>query len=481
VEAGGRHHTRRDSRAMAGEGAGAPVELVRSRRRGFGGTSGHWQPDTGLRLRRLDAADLVARPGRDDVGWPIGAEELERWYVHAFEAFGFSADVEPALWFGPGDPTPLAAPGGPELAMFRIAEHDVYTRRYAEVSASPRIRVALESAVTGIHTSADDARLVERLTVTTRAGRAFGVRARQVVLATGGIDNPRLLLASPGSTGAGVGNEHDNVGRWFQDHLAVDSGVLVPRPGVDLHAELFAIQRDTPRSRFQTMLWLGDRTLAEHELLNAVAWIVPVPPAYITPGVGALRRLRAGRHTAPRGPIAEPLGEMTRDAGSVGRYVADRLTGRAAAPPRLSLRYFTEQRPDRGSRVMLSDRLDPYGIPRAKVDWHVAAEDLTLIRRHQDLLAAGLEARGVATIEDRYDAATHRSPVMPMYHHMSTTRMHPDPRQGVVDPDCRVHSTHNLHVAGSSVFPTGSYVNPTLTILALAHRLARQLRGQLGR
>ena len=56
---------------------------------------------------------------------------------------------------------------------------------------------------------------------------------------------------------------------------------------------------------------------------------------------------------------------------------------------------------------------------------------------------------------------------------MGTTRMHPDPRHGVVDENCRVHGTENfLHVAGSSVFPTGGWAPPTLTIVALAIRLA---------
>jgi choline dehydrogenase-like flavoprotein len=61
---------------------------------------------------------------------------------------------------------------------------------------------------------------------------------------------------------------------------------------------------------------------------------------------------------------------------------------------------------------------------------------------------------------------------------MGTTRMHADPRQGVVDADCRVHGVGNLFVAGSSVFPTGGSANPTLTIIALALRLADHLQAE---
>jgi choline dehydrogenase-like flavoprotein len=59
---------------------------------------------------------------------------------------------------------------------------------------------------------------------------------------------------------------------------------------------------------------------------------------------------------------------------------------------------------------------------------------------------------------------------------MGTTRMSSDPTRGVVDADCRVHGYANLYIAGSSVFPTSGWANPTLTIIALAHRLAAHLR-----
>jgi choline dehydrogenase-like flavoprotein len=65
----------------------------------------------------------------------------------------------------------------------------------------------------------------------------------------------------------------------------------------------------------------------------------------------------------------------------------------------------------------------------------------------------------------------------PHYHHMGTTRMDEDPKRGVVDANCRLHELPNLFVAGSSVFPTVGNVNPTLTIIALAFRLADHLKG----
>ncbi len=60
-------------------------------------------------------------------------------------------------------------------------------------------------------------------------------------------------------------------------------------------------------------------------------------------------------------------------------------------------------------------------------------------------------------------------------HHIGTTRMHVDPKNGVVNEHCRVHGLKNLYVAGSSVFPTSGLANPTLTITALALKLSDYL------
>ncbi len=65
------------------------------------------------------------------------------------------------------------------------------------------------------------------------------------------------------------------------------------------------------------------------------------------------------------------------------------------------------------------------------------------------------------------------------YHFIGATRMSPDPRDGVVNANCKVHGVDNLYVAGCSVFPTGGHANPTLTIVALAIRLADHLRSRL--
>ena len=101
---------------------------MRSRRRAFGGTSSHWEPDTGLRMRPFDPIDFTARAARSDASWPFGRDELDRYYRRVHEGFGIPEDYDRDRWPVDGS-TNLAWRGGPELAMFRFAEHDVFVNQ----------------------------------------------------------------------------------------------------------------------------------------------------------------------------------------------------------------------------------------------------------------------------------------------------------------------------------------------------------------
>jgi choline dehydrogenase-like flavoprotein len=88
-----------------------------------------------------------------------------------------------------------------------------------------------------------------------------------------------------------------------------------------------------------------------------------------------------------------------------------------------------------------------------------------------------LAARGAGQLDSQLDSLSEQWPVaQDSAHHMGTTRMHLDPRQGVTDPHGRVHEVQNLFVSGSSLLPTSGYANPTLTIIGLAIHLADHLK-----
>nr|WP_283251035.1 GMC family oxidoreductase [Rhabdothermincola salaria] len=136
-----------------------------------------------------------------------------------------------------------------------------------------------------------------------------------------------------------------------------------------------------------------------------------------------------------------------------------------------------EQAPNPHSRVVLTGERDRLGCRRVELRWTLSPLDRSSAVRAHELYRAGLAASGVS-FTSRLGGVDDHWPerLRGARHHMGTTRMHTDPRRGVVDADGRVHGVANLYVAGSSVFPTGGAANPTFTIVALALRLAAHLR-----
>ena len=139
--------------------------------------------------------------------------------------------------------------------------------------------------------------------------------------------------------------------------------------------------------------------------------------------------------------------------------------------------HLVEQLPDPENRLTLAPEVDPLGRRKVKLDCRLREPDLAGFRRLVEIFGPEFRRAGLG----RFEAfpPTNYTP-SGSGHHCGTTRMDPDPRRGVVDIHGRVHGVSNLFVTGSSVFPTASYANPTLTIVALAIRLADQIRADPG-
>lgn len=161
------------------------------------------------------------------------------------------------------------------------------------------------------------------------------------------------------------------------------------------------------------------------------------------------------------------------DVGSVVGALEDSAFGVYALYVR------AEQAPNPLSRVTLAAERDALGVPRARLEWRLEELDQRSVERTVALFGETLGRTGIGRVFSR--PATDRrflDRVGGGYHHMGTTRMGVDTRSSVVDRQCRVHGVDNLYVAGSSVFATSGYANPTLTIVALAPRLADHLAGK---
>ena len=323
----------------------------------------------------------------------------------------------------------------------------------------------------------------------------------------GGLETPRLLLAIRDVAPQGVGNAHDLVGRYYMCHIAGNVGRLQlngPPAGVRHGYEV------TPEGIYcRRRLAIAPREQRRHGLANCVARLHfpritdPQHGNGVLSGLFLARRLISyeyGRRLHDgvepslrlyaqhwRNVVCDPLDT----ASFLAHWAVKRTLAQRKFPSvilrnrtnRFSLEMHGEQVPRATSRVTLAETRDALGMPRLRVDWRYGAEDIASVRGTLDLIAGELLRTGAGRLED--DPATLEEDLVRFGayggHHIGTTRMGQDPRTSVVDADCRVHSVHNLFVAGSSVFPTSSQANPTLTLVALALRLGRHLSTRLAR
>jgi len=334
--------------------------------------------------------------------------------------------------------------------------------------------------VVDLGTGQDPSR-VDRVEVRREDGSRWFVRPRLVVLAAGGIENPRLLLLSRSVHRGGLGNDRDVVGRFFAERLSARTGHLVPASAeLAASAGLYEVHPASPGVLVQGALRVRDDVQRERQLLNCAFFLLPRNRSLTTEAVRSTATLAKARR---RRPFPEGMRGHVRNivtgVGDLGAFALDRVRRPDATRRILALRAQAEQAPNPSSRVTLGSRLDPLGRPVARVDWRPAKSDRDSIRSSQELVDEALRKAGLGHLEQLLGDEDPPAFFEGNFHHLGTTRMHRDPAQGVVDADSRVHGVQNLYVAGSSVFPTYGCSNPTLTVVALALRLADHLKTQL--
>jgi choline dehydrogenase-like flavoprotein len=418
--------------------------LHTSRLRFFGGTSNHW---AGF-CRPLDAEDF----GQEG-GWPLTLDTLRPHYTAAAKLAGVADFIEQPA---DGRGTARFADASVRTLFFHHSAPVRFGERYGPALAqAAQVQVVLGATVTALQ--ADPSGRVEAAQVATRAGRRFEVRAGRFVLACGGIENARLLLLSDARHPGGLGNGSGHVGRHFMDHLMVlpAAQLLVPQTAAAM-APYSGIVRphDPPRDAWERRQ--GHRR-------SAVLALAP-----------ALRR-RLGLNNLAW--YVFPLAQMQHQPDTLMQSlggVLTRVDGRAWQG--FDLVASAEARPHPGSRVTLANERDALGCRRVRLDWRLHDADITSIARatEQLALALGRSGRGRVRVE-RLQGSDYPF-IVPQSHHAGTTRMSAAAADGVVNADCRLHEAINVHVCGSSVFPAIGFANPTLTIIALALRLAGHLQ-----
>lgn len=430
-----------------------------SRRRQLGGSGHIW----GGKCVALDPADFAARDWVPGSGWPVSRKTIQPYYDRA-------CDLLEIPHFGPGETSP-DWPGRPILEVGRARRFFSAPRSFTKLTGQvdpkgfDRWRTApAEAANVTIYLNvnvselklASDQKTIQRLDLACLNGRRHTAKGRTYVLAVGGIENARLLLASNSVDKRGVGNRADLVGRYFQGHNTY--------------------QVDDPKGGRSTGVCLSGTS---QDMGAYVLTSYGPPQCVFAPTLANQRERRAGNFTVtltgpPRTRPADPeRSALTQLAGAIDGGPS------GAVPREIGCFFMTEHLPNPDSRVTLGDTSDALGMPRVRLEWTLGEADW---KSFESSVAAFSQALGEAGL-GRLIFAADRSQFLAISgssrHHMGATRMNRDPAKGVVDEQSRVHGVSNLYVAGSSIFPTSGIGNPTLTLLAMTYRLSDHLKKEL--
>jgi choline dehydrogenase-like flavoprotein len=479
VESGGLEYDDENQKLLEGTQIGIKTDNpAENRLRYFGGTTNHW---IGY-CRPLDKEDFEKRDWVPDSGWPISLKDLIPFYKRAHKVcqipdVNYSTDY----WLKHVDNSvykkiPIQGQFL-ETVSFMMSPPTRFGKVYKkELETSSNIAIYINSNATDIIENRNKDAVV-KIKCKTLAGNEYWIKSKYFVLALGAIENSRIMLAN------NIGNEFDLVGRYFMQHPSDRMNRFMPS-NPELPLEFYDIIDTHTNPIFNALAFKKD-VIADHKMLNHSIYFSTRKYRW----EGALETLkkiyRSFRYFNPIDDVREDIPGLISDIDSVFDPIRLNFSDVKSPTEYVEVYYRPEQSPNPNSRITLGKKLDNLGMPKIVMDWRFNELDLHTQKTGHELLARELGQSGLGRLRTRADFDDAEWPYKMSYefhgghHHMGTTRMHDSPKKGVVNSQGRVHGSKNLYVSGSSVFPTSGISNPTLTIVALALRLADNLAGKL--
>lgn len=400
-----------------------------SRIRQLGGTlsvwSGKWKP--------LEPYDFTPKAGYEPLNWPIAFSELLPYYHRTLTDYQLAATNPDAF---------LAVTEGSVIKSTHYHQQEPALQlndRLRELSKQANVTILYQATVSELL-------VTERGTIKAARIRRIDHKtylafAQVYILATGGIENARILLNTHR-----IAAQLPAIGKYYMDH---PKGMLATLPSSPLSRQLRPANSLALLEQ-RSFLGLSTRLLETFHLPNHSFALLAEPPAAVSTKGSPLLLYQKSKRNVKR--------------------LACQVLGRN----RLSVFFHLEQLPSATSYVSLAPDRDVLGIPKARLHWTFTDEEQKKLLVYLDVLNRNLQAAYGLTLH--YDRQTiHIDQTGDASHHMGTTRMGSRSIDSVVDSNCQVHGIANLFVAGSSVFSTAGNANPTLTIAALAARLGDYL------
>ena len=440
--------------------------LESSRLHYFGGTTGHW---AGF-CSTFDQIDFKKREWVPHSGWPIQRSDLDPFYKRAHKILELGPYEYDVSYWQKQDPSLVSFPVDKTVVWDKIWQFSPPTRfgdKYrSSIVTAKNIHLYTFANVTELTTSANLSS-VKEVTVKNFAGKTHTVRAKIFILACCSIQNARLLLVSNKQVVNGLGNQNDLVGRYFMEHLEIKSGEL--RLEKPYPMKLYNLDYGVTKARAE--LAISEQQQTEHRILNGTMSLTPMPIAKnVTPVIDLWK------NKDPRRSADSFLNNMVKASQQYDPAKDDQRT----------YELFTriEQAPNPNSRISLDTDLDGLGVPKTILHWELTPFEKRSIRKIHELFGQQIGKSGIGRVKMMDYLNDENDVSWPSFtgggwHHMGTTRMSDDPKQGVVNSNCQVHGISNLFIAGSSCYVTAGAPNPTLTLVALTLRLSDYVKERM--
>ena len=424
--------------------------LETNRLRYFGGTTGHWAGH----CRPFDAFDFSVRDWIPHSGWPISIEELEPYLertqpILELGKYDYDSLDQYADQLGL-DTLPLD-----HRQLISVLKHQSPPTRFGttyrkKLKESKNVSVYLYSNVLELVTN-ESASRVTSAEVACIEGPRYKVKAEYFVLATGGLENPRIMLLSNKSAPKGLGNSHGLVGRFYTDHILLRPALDISLSRIGLDFSLYTRPHEVNGGLIFAIMTAPDELTRKEKLARFRFHLYNLRPHYELNVGGVFSGLDESSETPPL--KKEP-----------GTYIQVHMA--------------MESIPNPNTFVRLSDKRDLFDQRKLEINWQVTDRELSNAHRAVELCALEFARMGYGRAYSPLLANPSEWPAtfQSGKHHCGTTRMSDSPQTGVADRNCKVFDVDNLYVTGSSVFPTTGHTNPTLNLVALALRLADHLR-----
>jgi len=464
LEGGGFEYDEKMQELYAGKTTGQKYFPLKSiRLHYFGGTTGHW---AGF-CSTFDQIDFKERDWVPHSGWPIKREDLDPFYARAQPILDLGPYEYDLKYWQQKDPDLKPLPLNEEIVWHKIWQFSPPTRFNAKykdtIVNAGNIYLYTYANVTDIKAN-NDVSNIESVTVKNLEGKTHTVKAKYFIIACCSIQNARLLLSSNSQAPKGLGNDNDNVGRYFMEHVEIKGSELwIADPG---SVKLYLLEFLTTRTRAE--LAISEKKQEEFKILNGTASFNPLQIARDMPS------------------MMETWSENKDENDKMMSLYGSKKSPLVIPKGFQAFQLFTriEQAPNPNSRVTLDTEKDALGMPRATLHWELTELEKRSIRKIHELIGqeVGRAAKGrVQLLEYLQNTKDETWPKFTSggWHHMGTTRMSNDPKKGVVDANCKVHGINNLYMAGSSCYATAAAPNPTLTLVSLTLRLSDHLKERI--